>query len=154
MKIIEIFYRTGDSFESNDAHDEIPLLFSTKKAVINAIYDIEEHSQYYDKIDNSNTSLIEKERLYKELKKKKWFYPSKDKFIDYSEEKINKIKKDEEFFKIYKKIMNDDLTWADDYEWESNIYLFDDNGKKYKLNVFWKGVFEEFYKAEIKNNKK
>lgn len=142
---IEVFYMTGDSFSNENTQNEIPVVFESEKALQEAIKDIEEHNAYYEKMDSYGISFAEKQALYTEMKQKRWFVPSIEDFADYSDEEMSKMLSDETCTKEYEKILSGDLQWNEDYIWESYIYLFDDEGKKHKVHVFWQGYFEKFY---------
>lgn len=144
-QIIEVFYMTGDSFSNEDTQNEIPVIFESDECLQEAMKDIEEHNDYYEKMESSRISFTEKQALYTEMKQKRWFVPSIEDFSDYSEEEMSTMLSDETCAEEYKKMLSGDLQWNEDYLWESYIYLFDDEGKKHRVHVFWQGYFEKFY---------
>lgn len=128
-KTIEIHYETGDSFSNYECNTCIPLVFSNEEALLNALYAIFEHNEYYQKINSDSIHPMEKDRLYNEMKKKAWFYS----FVD-------------------QELLSEKVTWRDDSSWESFIYLNDDKNEKITIDVFWCGYFETFQDAKIVND--
>ena len=151
-KTIEINYESGDSFSSGECKTKIPLVFNNKGALINALYAIFEHNEYYKKINSHNVHPTEKDRLYNEMKSKKWFYSSLNEINSLDKDIREKLFKDDGCRKEIENIQNGNITWREDTYWEYYIYIYDDNNDKIKVSVFWCGYFENFYDAKIVND--
>jgi len=151
-KTIEIRYESGDSFSSGECKTQIPLVFNNKDALINALYSIFEHNEYYQKIDSHSVHPSEKDRLYNEMKSKKWFYSTLDEINSLDEDVKKKLTENKQCKQEIENIQNGNITWREDSYWEYYIYIYDDNNNRIKINVFWCGYFEKFYDAKIVND--
>lgn len=151
MKTIQILYKSGDSFSDWEAVNEIPAIWENRKAIEEALFDIYEHHEYYEKIHGnySKETPAEKQRLYNEVVTKRWYLSTKEyyEFILEGAEGIEGLRGSldidlENMDKEYN-------TWQSDWKWNEFIMLTLDSGIKLRVYSFWVGYFEKFHDAKI-----
>lgn len=116
---IEISYRTGDSFGSEDREQIIDFEWNLETAIEN-LKRIKEHYDMYQKTGRNYHMPFEK--IKKEYGDKPWF-------VDVSKDK--KCKTDSHFMCGY------------------SLNLLNDDGGQFRYSTFWTGYFEHLYGASI-----
>lgn len=151
MKTIQIMYKSGDSFSDWEAACEIPAIWENRKAIEEALLDIYEHHEYYERIhgNSSKESPEEKQRLYNEVITKRWYLSTKEyyEFILEGAEGIEGLKGRLDI--DLEKMDEEYNTWQSDWKWDEFIMLTLDSGIKLRVNSFWVGYFEKFHEAKI-----
>lgn len=79
MYTIEVSYRTGNSFGSEDCEDTIGLCWEDKELAREALKVIQEHYKLYIEADSCNyMGFRDKSEIYAEVSTKEWFIKAKE----------------------------------------------------------------------------
>jgi len=78
MYTIEVSYRTGSSFHSEDCVEDIGLVWKSKELAVKALQSLEEHYNLYLEDEEDRTP---RKKLLKRLKSYSWFNPREE--LDY-----------------------------------------------------------------------
>lgn len=132
---IEIYYKTGDSFNSYNETDKIGMVFKDIKDAEKALSIIGDHYKFVQKLENDTRIMRNRreiiEQSLKELRGKEWYQPNPE--IKFQKEIDGSEKNRLELFDFY---------------WQHYIYLPVDGEKKH-IETFWVGHFETPISAKI-----
>lgn len=121
MYTIEIEYKTGDSFGSEELTEQVGYVWDKIEDAKLTLSYIKEHWKLYAALHDRNVPAVKVEKLLKAAKSRPWFY-----------------------------ISNDPLDRGDAFGyWTRCIIVVDNSGGTTSIGAFWTGYFERLLSATV-----
>lgn len=149
---IKAFYKTGDSFGSQDTDTIVEISWDNLDIAKANLKRIQEHYEQYQKLESWRFSKEDGETILKNNETKDWFVKEVKDCVYYTDNQgkrnYNAISKKE-----IKKYQNNPKvevgTFIDTGTAQNQIILYTDEGEKFQFWPNWCGYFESLQYAEI-----
>lgn len=151
MKTILVDHIRGDSFGSEQVKEEISAVWVSQELAQQALNDIHENHEYYQKYNQRGLTPEQRKAINKEVEAKRWYYSARDYYRDDIEARIEHdfMPNDEKIVRWLEDLRDGVIEDPNNNQWIDALYVELDDGSKLKIDAFWHDYFARLIHAEI-----
>lgn len=151
MKTILVDHIRGDSFGSEQVKEEISAVWISQELAQQALYDIHENHEYYEKYHQRGLTPEQRKAINKEVSAKRWYYSARDYYRDDINNRIEHdfMPDDEKLVTWLEGLRDGVIEDPNNNQWTYALYVELDDGSKLKIDAFWQDYFARLIHAEI-----